>query len=362
MNQRKVLVLGGTGAMGTHLVTLLCKQGYEVFVTSRSRNGIDGQVRYLKGNAHDPLFLNPILKSDRWTAIIDFMLYTTDAFKARAQVLLEATAQYIFISSSRVYAQSKEPLTEDSPRLLDLCSEKTYLSTDEYGLTKARQENILFASGRSNWTIIRPYITFSQQRLQLGVLEKEDWLFRAINGRKIVFSKDINDRLTTLTYGEDVAKGIMAIIGETDAFGEAFHITSPTVLYWSNVLEVYCEILAKHMNRLPQVALVDLDKFMKIHPEKKYQIKYDRLYNRSFDNTKINKFIDTSKFKDPLNALHSCMDTFLAKPEFSYLSAKHEALKDLAISERTPLAQLTSLKQKIRYIATRLIESRTFKH
>ncbi|UCU92209.1 NAD-dependent epimerase/dehydratase family protein [Hydrogenophaga taeniospiralis] len=355
MNSRKILVLGGTGAMGTYLVALLSQQGYEVMVSSRSRNDTIGQVRYLRGDAHDPRFLNPILASEKWSAIIDFMVYSTAAFQARAQSLLDATAQYIFLSSSRVYAQSSTPLTEDSPRLLDASTDQTYLATDEYALTKARQENVLFASDRVNWTIIRPYITFSHERLQLGVLEKEDWLFRAMNGRCIFLLKDINDCHTTLTHGEDVAKGIIAIIGEAKALGEAFHITSPTALGWSEVLDAYCRTLATHNNSVPRVRFADLVTFMRVHPSK-YQIIYDRLYDRVFDNTKISRFIDTRQFKDPLQSLQSCLNTFLAKPRFLYVSAKHEALKDLATEERTPLGQLPSVKQKIRYIATRLLD------
>jgi len=342
--------------MGTHLVALLSQQGYEVVVTSRSRSDTVGQVRYLQGDAHDPRFLNLILAREQWLAIIDFMVYSTDAFKARAQSLLDATAQYIFLSSSRVYAQSSTPLTEDSPRLLDVSTDQTYLATDEYALTKARQENVLFGSGRANWTIIRPYITFSRERLQLGVLEKEDWLFRVLHGRTIVFSKDINDRLTTLTYGEDVAKGMIAIIGEHKALGEAFHITSPIAHRWSAVLDTYKRILATYNNAVPQVTLTDLTTFMRVHPAP-FQITYDRLYDRVFDNTKISRFIDTRQFNDPLQSLQSCLSAFLTKPQFLRVSAKHEALKDLVTHERTPLGQLPGVKQKVRYIATQLLDN-----
>lgn len=358
MKTRKILVLGGTGAMGTHLVDLLNEQGYEVVVTSRSRSDTLGPVRYLQGDAHDPRFLNPILSNDQWSAIIDFMVYSTVAFKKRAQSLLDTSAQYIFLSSSRVYAQSSTPLTEDSPRLLDVSTDQTYLATDEYALTKARQENVLFTSGRSNWTIIRPYITFSRERLQLGVLEKEDWLFRALNGRTIVFSEDINDRLTTLTYGEDVAKGIVALIGKAEALGEAFHITSPTTIRWSDVLDTYSATLSKHRNVAPKVLLADLALFTKAHPAK-YQITYDRLYDRVFDNTKINLFIDTKQFKDPLQSLQSCLELFLQKPHFKHISGRYEALKNLATHERMPLNQLPGLKQKLRYIATQLLDSQS---
>lgn len=355
MNTRKILILGGTGAMGTHLVDLLSQQGCELVVTSRSRSATAEKVRYLRGDAHDPRFLDPILVSEQWSAIIDFMVYSTAGFKTRVQSLLDATAQYIFLSSSRVYAESSTPLTENSPRLLDVCTDQTYLATDEYALTKARQEDLLFASGRSNWTIIRPYITFSHERLQLGVLEKEDWLFRALDGRTIVFSKDINDRLTTLTYGEDVAKGITAIIGETDALGQAFHITSPNAIRWSDVLEIYSNTLQRRRNAAPKLLLADLSLFMKAHPAK-YQITYDRLYDRVFNNNKIDRFIDTRQFKDPLQSLQSCLEIFLQKPRFKHISGRYEALKDLTTHERTPLNQLPSLKQKLRYMTTRLID------
>lgn len=77
------------------------------------------------------------------------------------------------MSSARVYARSADrQITESSSRLLDICDDEEYLRTDDYALTKARQENMLFCAKTQNWTIIRPYITFSEIRLQLGVFEK----------------------------------------------------------------------------------------------------------------------------------------------------------------------------------------------
>ncbi len=47
-----ILILGGTGAMGEHLVRLLEKDGAEVFVTTRSERKSREHVHYLRGNAH----------------------------------------------------------------------------------------------------------------------------------------------------------------------------------------------------------------------------------------------------------------------------------------------------------------------
>lgn len=66
MNTMKILVLGGTGAMGTHLLDILSQHGADVTVTSRSHSGVDGTVRYLKGNAHDIGFLLPVLDRQHW--------------------------------------------------------------------------------------------------------------------------------------------------------------------------------------------------------------------------------------------------------------------------------------------------------
>lgn len=188
-NQRlKILLLGGTGAMGVHLSKILNNQGEDVYVTTRrERKGMG--ITYIQGNAHENAFLSDILQKYHFDVLIDFMIYNTSEFADRVDLLLSSVGQYIFLSSSRVYADSQTPITENSPRLLDVYKEEEYLKTDKYALSKARQEDILHRSGKNNWTVIRPYITYSEIRLQLGVLEKELWLYRALNGRTNRFFK-----------------------------------------------------------------------------------------------------------------------------------------------------------------------------
>ena len=347
----KVLILGGTGAMGSHLAKLLVENEHAVYVTSRTQYQSQSKINYLTGNAQDDSFLKEILK-ERWDVIVDFMVYSTASFEGRLNYLLDATKQYVYLSSARVYANSEDPITEDSPRLLDATTDSEFLSTDEYALSKARQENLLLDSNKKNWTIIRPYITYSEKRLQLGVLEKEAWLYRASHNRPIVFSADINSKMTTLTYGLDVAKGINAIIGNESALGEAFHITNPHSIAWKDVLAVYTEVLERSLGHAPEVTLQDLTKFSKWHSAH-YQVKYDRLYNRVFDNNKINKFIDTSGFIDATSGLKACLEEFLISPVFLNLDWRKEAIKDKQVGVRTFLTEPLTLKQKIKYLIYR---------
>lgn len=88
-------------------------------------------------------FLQPLLQKEKWNAIVDFMIYSTNDFEERYNQLLDSTTQYVYISSARVYAPNDGLITEDSPRILDICKDQDYLATDEYALTKARLENIL---------------------------------------------------------------------------------------------------------------------------------------------------------------------------------------------------------------------------
>lgn len=350
---KNVLVLGGTGAMGVHLVHLLGNSGrIKCVVTTRKFHQNYNNVEYIQGNAQNEAFLYPLLKSCHWDAIVDFMAYTTETFAKRMPLLLENTDQLVFLSSARVYASSETPITENSPRLLDVCKDSEYLATDEYALAKARQEDLLQGSGRKNWTIIRPYITFSTYRLQLSSLEKEYWLYRALHKKSIVFCKELAQKRTTLTYGEDVARGIMAILCEPKALGEAFHITNSRSYLWNELLEVYLSAIEERCGYRPKVFFTD--KWQEFYGGGKWQVKFDRLYDRVFDNSKINQFIDTKSFRDTKKELSHCIKSFIDKQSFLFTNWESEAKKDILTNEWTQLSTIPSLKQKLKYLLIRL--------
>ncbi|MDR0606075.1 MAG: NAD-dependent epimerase/dehydratase family protein [Bacteroidales bacterium] len=345
----KVLVLGGTGAIGIHLVRLLSENGIETFVTSRNPKESKNSIKYIQGNAYDIFFLKTILE-EHWDAIVDFMIYTTQNFKERVSLFLNATNQYVFLSSARVYANVEPIITENSPRLLDVSDDKEYLKTDEYALAKARQEDILKKSGHKNWTIIRPYITYSENRLQLGILEKEIWLYRVLQGKTIVFSEDIYQKKTTLTYGLDVSKGIASIIGNSKALGEIFQITQnkEESRTWGEIFEkIYVPVMEKYLGHKPKILLLDKEQFLKI-PFGKYQIIYDRLFDRSFDNSKIEKYFGTKDFTKHETGLQNCLEKFLRNPQFKNINWHIMSKMDRYTGEISFLTELKSFMQRIK--------------
>lgn len=348
-----ILIFGGTGAMGEHLVNILSENKDNlVYVTTRKkRESKSENVFYVEGDAKDDIFLSSILNRKKWDCIVDFMVYNTDEFKNRADKLLESAGQYVFLSSSRVYADSNTPITENSPRLLDVCTDKEYLSTDEYALTKARQENILFENEHQNWTIIRPYITYSEQRLQLGVLEKEVWLYAALNCGVLAFSQDIARHNTTLTYGLDVARSMATLILNEKAYTRAFHITNSKSIYWNDVYDIYSKVLKRHNVSFEEAMK---EKTHRLKGDGKYQVVYDRYFDRVFDNTNISQFIDTSTFTSPETGLENCLEEFLKQPKFRSVGVDSIMKFLQGTSGKLPLKNVCGFKNLMKFFLIKI--------
>lgn len=349
----KVLILGGTGAMGAHLTTILSNAGHAVSITTRQNHQSTGNINYIKGNARDFDFLTQLLQNS-WDVIVDFMIYDKNQFSQRFEKMLLATKQYIYTSSARVYAESRSELTENSARLLDVSEDIEFLSKNEYSLSKARQEDMLKQSSFSNWTIIRPYITYGENRLQLGVFEKEEWLYRALKGRTIVFSEQLKNKLTTMTYGEDVAEGIFSLIGNENSLSKIFHITNNNAISWEGVLDIYTQILEKYTGLRPKVKFVNNEEFKMFRAgDAKFQLIYDRLFNRVFDNSEIAQFADVQSFKSIEIGLEKCLQSFLQQVSFNQINWTHEAKKDKLTGEFTSLNEIKDFKQKLLYLKYR---------
>lgn len=349
----KILIFGGTGAIGVPLVYLLKKEGHELYVTSRRKRISEKNLNYIQGNAKDDSFFNSII-NDEYDAVIDFMVYGSAELKKRLDRLLEHTKQYIFFSSSRVYAESKIPITEKSARLLDCCTDTEYIQTDEYALAKAKEENLLLEHKNKNWTIIRPYITYNNYRLQLGVYEKENWLYRVLKDRTLVLPWDIANKKTSLTYGPDVAAAILNLIGNEKAFGEIFHVVNSEPITWADILKIYSDVIEERTGKRIKVKIIDNSLGLQMMWNS-WQIKYDRLYNRIFDNSKIESVCGKYSYKDIRTGLEECLNHFLDKPVWLNMNWRYEAWSDKITKEHTALKEISQLRSKAGYIKCRYL-------
>lgn len=344
-----ILILGGTGVMGTPLSKILADTGNLVFVTSRrERISQNANIRYLVGNAKDNDFLQNLFSKSKYDVIIDFMSYKTEEFRKRVNMLLNATGHYVFISSSRVYAESKKTITETSQRLLDVCKDKKYLKTDDYGLAKARQEDILKETGKGNYTIIRPSVIYGSSRLQLGAFEKEHWLYRVLKGRSIVFSRDMENKLTAMTNANDAAGAIASVAGNKLAFGKIFNIADGTSYAWGDILSIYLDALETLIGKRPKVVMTERT-IRLCDKSARTQILNARGIDRHFDNSAIKAFYKKD-FISPHEGLPMELRKFLQSPTFLSIDYRLEALSDKAAKETTPLSEIPTSHKKVMYI------------
>lgn len=289
-SSKKVLLLGGTGAIGSYLIEECIRLGYTVFVTTRSLRVEDEKIKFIRGNAKDISFLNEISKKGKFDVVIDFMVYATHEFKVNIDLLLSLGTQYIYVSSYRVFSDTgHEPITETSPRLIDTVDDSKYLSTDEYALAKARQEDILTRDYRNrNWTIVRPSITYSTNRFQFGALEANTILPRARDKLAVPIPESMLDKKTTMTWAGDVAKMIASVLGNQKAYNEAFNTLTDEYKTWKEIADIYASKLEMI------VEPVDDETYQKIGLNP-WQIKYDRMLNRICSNDKIISFSGLNK-------------------------------------------------------------------
>jgi len=283
-SNRKVLVLGGTGAMGVYLVPELARMGYEVMVVSCDDvKSNDPRISYVKADAKDPAYMKELLR-EKFDGIIDFMVYGTEEFRARYEMLLQNTAHYIFLSSYRVYS-GQFPVTEETPRLLDVSTDRDYLATEDYSLYKAREENLLRNSHYDNWTIVRPAITYSKRRFQLVTLEAPFVVGRTMKRLPVLVPREALSVQATMNWAGDVAQMFTHLLFNPGAFREAFTLATAEHHTWGEIAEYYKELIGL------QYVPVDTEDYLALVDPSgvygRYQLAYDRLFQRIIDNSKI---------------------------------------------------------------------------
>ena len=283
---KKILVIGATGAMGTYLVPELIRRGYAVDAASLDdMSYTHPNLRHIKENMFDPDTLKSVL-ANGYDAIVDFLIYNKkEKFEAVMPIFLEATKHYIYLSTYRIYA-GEYPITEESPRLIDVTDDEVLLNSGDYCIYKAEGENVLRASSYDNWTIIRPAITFSKRRFQLTTLEASVLMYRIFNNKTVVLPEAAMDIQATMTWAGDVAKMIAGLLFNPKAYKEAFTVSTNEHHTWREVAGIYERVCGlKYITASTDDYVYILSGTNNVNTSQ--QLVYDRCFNRVIDNSKI---------------------------------------------------------------------------
>lgn len=285
MDNKKVLVLGATGAMAVYLIPLLLDKGYTVVgVTLDDVVSHNENLTYIKTNAMDLDFLKAQLQN-QYDVVVDFMIYNTlELFEQYYKLFLENTKHYIFFSTYRVYA-GDSPICETSKRILDIERPDDFVTKFEYSIYKAEEEDLLNNSKYNNFTIVRPAITYSKRRFQLVTLEADVLVYRMLKGKTVVLPESAMDKHATMSWAGDVAKMLSSIILNSEAMRQTYTVSTSEHMTWREVAKIYEEIA-----NLKYIT-VDNETYLDIVADgavaARQQLLYDRCYDRIVDNSKI---------------------------------------------------------------------------
>lgn len=175
---KKVLLIGGGGTLGTYTAQELLKQGHSVdIICLEDKTSDDENIKFHKGKANLD-YLSEFLKNRMYDGIVNFIHYPDiEEYPPVHSLLTVHTKHLIVLSSYRVYADAQHPVTEQAPMLLDVSTDKEFVETEKYAISKAKLEKYLNSECKGqNWTIVRPVISFSKLRFDLVTYYGHDLL------------------------------------------------------------------------------------------------------------------------------------------------------------------------------------------
>jgi nucleoside-diphosphate-sugar epimerase len=277
----RVVIIGGSGHIGSYLTPLLVENGHDVMSVSRSQrepyfpHPAWQAVRQLNLDRQSIEFGTSIaaLKPD---VVIDLICYSLESAQQLVEALRGTVQQFLHCGSIWVHGPGVEvPITEEQQRK----------PISDYGRRKAEIEAYLLAQSRE--------FGFPATVLHPGHLVGPGWvpLNPAANFNPQVF-KDLvqGDEISLPNFGretlhhvhaEDVAQAFVnAMKHWPSAVGESFHVVSPAAV----TMVGYAEAVASWYGKEARIRFVPWEEWRKSVPERDAQITWDyRPRHRSLD-------------------------------------------------------------------------------
>ncbi len=327
----KLLFIGGTGLISSACSELAVERGHELFLLNRSASRKYPAPRHstiLQADIHaDSTNLSALLAGHRFDAVVDFIAFTPEDIARDISLFRDRTEQFVFISSASAYQKPVKNylITEETPLENPFWQYSRDKITCEEMLMKVHRENGFPA------TIIRPSHTYGPSQIPFCV---GSWLHpwtvidRMKCGQKVIVPGD-GTSLWVLTWNADFAVGLLGLLGNKKAVGEAFQITSDEALSWNQIyLEAY-----QALGQAPNVIHIPSDFIARFDAHAIGSLTGDKSNSVVFDNSKIKRFVPEFDCKVKWSeGLRRSLAWFEAHPEFQTLDHEANRIWDKIIS------------------------------
>lgn len=279
----KVLFIGGTGFISTAVSHQAVAKGIELYLLNRgTRPAIPGS-RQLTADVHKLDEARRVLQDMNFDVVVDWIAYKPEDIERDLSLWRGRVKQFIFISSASVYQK---------PPTHYLITESTPLHNPywQYSRDKIACEELLMRAYREEGfpaTIVRPSLTYDTNfPIAIGGWGCYTLADRLLKGKPIIVHGD-GSSLWVVTHAEDFGKGFLGLLGNMQALGHAFHITSDEVLTWNQIYQTIAEALGVEAKTVH----IPSDFIAGVLPEYAGGLLGDKTWSAVFDNSKIKRFV-----------------------------------------------------------------------
>jgi nucleoside-diphosphate-sugar epimerase len=250
---KRVLVIGGSYFSGRVFVEEALKEpDVELHVFNRGKLPLrmDGVTEHV-GDRERPEQVRDAIPGGKWDAVVDFCAYTPAHVETLLGNLCGTVGQYLLISTTTVYRNpTGGPLGENAPLLDGPQPELGEYADYGYGKCLAEQsarrecERLGIAL-----TVLRPAIIYGYY----NYAPRETYFFDRLRNREPIVIPEADASLFNFIWVVDMARLLLACIGDPRVFGEDFNLASPELVSYGRIVEALGQITGKDVatQRLP---------------------------------------------------------------------------------------------------------------
>ena len=327
----KLLFLGGTGNLSTACAREAVAQGHSLAVLTRGQQAdrLPAPVERIRGDAADAAALEAVAARG-FDAVVDFIAYDALAVKRDIRAFSGRVAQYVFISTASVYQKPPRHyvVTEDTPLGNPYWDYARQKIAAEDALREAHG-TLAFPA-----TIVRPSYTYGETWIPSASGSDYTVAWRMRRGLEVFVPGD-GTSLWTLTHASDFARGLVGLLGQPGAIGEAFHITSDEVLTWNQIHETIAEALGV----TPRLVHVPSDVIARIDARRGASLLGDKAWSLVFDTSKLRRVVPGYRARVPFaEGVRASIAWLEADPARQHIDANEASERVLAAWRRAMAA------------------------
>lgn len=323
----KLLIVGGTGVLSAAVVRAALGKGMDVTVINRGKKKgrIPEGVELIKSDINNAEYLRTALDGRQFDAVMDFLCYNKKQIEYSLDLFKDCAKQYVFISTACVYDTSIPGMKdEDSPKGFKDWNYSTEKWECEQYLTRKAAEYGM------DYSIVRPCVTYDDTRIPYGLMPPYGYHWtlaaRILNGKPVI-TWDGGKARWSMMRVEDFAVGVVGLVGNQKAYGEAFNICGDKAYSWNEVLDTLGKILGREVIKVD----VPSDKLKKYCSGRAGEIA-GRALDSVIDNSKIKSLVP--EFQQRISLEEGMRRTVEAYQKHSYqkgIDWRFDALWDFII-------------------------------